>query len=50
MIFDFVLTTSSVPYSGNKKKYVLDWPIVPNTWLVIGTNLPKEKVLVLEDA
>lgn len=26
--------------SGNKKRYVLDWPIVPSTWLVkIGTNL-----------
>jgi hypothetical protein len=37
--------------SGSKKKYVLDWPIVPNTWPVkIGTNLSREEVLALEDA
>ena len=37
--------------SGSKKKYVLDWPVVPNTWPVkIGTNLSKEEVLALEDA
>jgi hypothetical protein len=36
--------------SGSKKKYVLDWPIVPNTWSVkIGTNLSREEVLALED-
>ena len=36
--------------SGNKKKYVLDWPIVLNTWPVkIGTNLSRGKVLALED-
>ena len=29
--------------SGSKKKYVLGWPIVPNTWLVkIGTNLSRD--------
>jgi len=34
--------------SGSKKKYVLDWPIVPNTWSVkIGTNLSREEVLAL---
>ena len=37
--------------SGRKKKYVLDWPIVPNTWPVkIVSNLSREKVLALEDA
>jgi hypothetical protein len=36
--------------SGSKKKYVLDWPIVPNTWPVkIGTNLSRKEVLALED-
>ena len=36
--------------NGNKKKYVLDWPIVSNTWLVkIGTNLSRKKVLTLEN-
>jgi hypothetical protein len=33
---------------GNNKAYVLDWPIVPSTWLVkIGTNLSREEVLAL---
>ena len=37
--------------SGSKKKFVLDWPIVPNTWPVkICTNLSREEVLALEDA
>jgi hypothetical protein len=37
--------------SGSKKKYVLDWPIIPNTWHVkIGTNLSRHEVLALEDA
>ena len=37
--------------SSSKKKYVLDWPITPNTWQVkIGTNLSREEVLALEDA
>jgi hypothetical protein len=37
--------------NDSKKKYVLDWPIVPNTWLVkISTNLSKDEVLALEDA
>ena len=37
--------------SGSKKKYVLDWPVVPNTWpMKIGTNLLREEVLALEDA
>ena len=31
--------------SDNKKKYVLDWPIIPNTWPV-----KREEVLTLEDA
>ena len=36
--------------SGSKKKHMLDWPIVPNTWSVkIGTNLLREEVLALED-
>ena len=36
--------------SGNKKKYVLHWPIVPNTWPVkIGTDLLREEVLALEN-
>ena len=36
--------------SGNMKKYVLDWPIVPNTWPVkISTNLSKEEVVAFED-
>ena len=37
--------------SGSKKKYVLDWPIVSNTWQVkIGTNLSREEILAFEDA
>ena len=37
--------------SGSKKKYVLDWPMVPNMWpLKIRTNLSREEVLALEDA
>jgi hypothetical protein len=36
--------------SGNKKKYALDWPIVPNTWPVkIDTNLSREEVLIFKD-
>ena len=36
--------------SGNKTKYVLDRPIVPNTWPVkIGTNLSRDEVLALVD-
>jgi hypothetical protein len=36
--------------SGNKKKYVLDWPVVPIIWPVkIGTNLSRQEVLALED-
>ena len=36
--------------SGSKKKYVLDWPTVPNTWpMKIGTKLSREEVLALED-
>ena len=36
--------------SGSLKKYVLDWPIVPNMWPVkIGTNLSREEVLALEN-
>ena len=34
----------------SKKKYVLDWPIVPNTLHVkIGTNISRQEVLALED-
>jgi hypothetical protein len=30
-------------------KYMLDWPLVPNIWLVkIGTNVLKEHVCVLK--
>lgn len=37
--------------SGNKKTYVLNWPIVPDTWLVkTRTNLLREEVLAPEDA
>lgn len=36
--------------SGSKKKYVIDWVIVPSTRLMnIGTNMFKEEVLTLED-
>jgi hypothetical protein len=35
--------------SDTKKKYVLDWPTVPNTWLVKKcVNLSREEVLALE--
>lgn len=38
--------------SASMKKYVLDWPILSNTWLVkiLGTNLSREEVLAFEDA
>jgi hypothetical protein len=37
--------------SGSWTKYVLDWPMVTNTWPVkISTNLSREEVLALEDA
>ena len=37
--------------SGTKKKYVLDWPIVFNTWpMKMGTNLSREEVLALDEA
>ena len=37
--------------SGSIKNYVLDWPIVPNTWPVkISTNLLKDEVVTFEDA
>ena len=36
-------------FHDNMKKFVLDWPLVPNTWPVkIGTNLLRKKVLALE--
>jgi hypothetical protein len=36
--------------NGNKKKYVLDWPVVPNIWpMKIGINISRQKVLALED-
>jgi hypothetical protein len=35
---------------GNKKKYMVDWLIIHNTWQVkISTNTSKEEVLVFED-
>lgn len=34
--------------TSTTKKYVLNWPIVPNT-VKIGTNLSKEEVLMLEE-
>jgi hypothetical protein len=37
--------------SGTKKKYVLDWPTMPNTWPVeMYVNLSREEVLALEVA
>jgi hypothetical protein len=37
--------------SGTKKKYVLDWPTVPNTWpMKLCVNLSRDEVLALEDA
>ena len=37
--------------NGSKKKYMLDWPIIFNTWHVkIGTNLSRQEVLALEGA
>ena len=37
--------------NGSMNNYLLDWPIVPNTWPVkIGTNLSKEDVLTFEGA
>ena len=37
--------------SENKKAWVLDWLVVPPTWLVkLGTNLTREEVFALEDA
>ena len=36
--------------NGKKKKYMLDWHVVPNTWPVkIGTNISRQEVLALED-
>ena len=36
--------------SGSMKKYVLDWPIAPNTWPVkISSNLSKNEVVTFED-
>ena len=49
--FWFCLDDINRCVSGSKKKYVLDWPIVPNTWpMKIGTTLSREEVLLLEDA
>ena len=37
--------------SENKKAWILDWPVVPPTWLVkLGTNLTCEEVFAPEDA
>jgi hypothetical protein len=36
--------------SATKKKYVLNWPIVPSTWLMkIRTNTSKKELLAFED-
>lgn len=36
--------------NGSKKKYVMEWVIVPSTRpMNIGTNMFKEEVLTLED-
>ena len=35
-------------FSGNKMKYIMDWPIPPNTWLVnMQTDLSRAEVLAL---
>ena len=60
----FVCSTNNVEYEfwsylddirccvkSSKKKYVVNWPIVPNTWwMKICINLSREEVLALEDA
>lgn len=46
--FWFCLEDIKYCLSGSKKKYVLDWPIIPNMW-PMKTNLSKEEVLALED-
>lgn len=49
--FWFCLNKLKYCVSGNKKKDVLYWPILPNTWLVkMGTRLALEEALALEDA
>ena len=36
--------------SENKKKYVLDWHVVPRIWpMKIGTNLSRQEISALED-
>jgi hypothetical protein len=36
---------------GTKRLWVLDWPQVPNVWLVLsGTNLTRQETLLLQDA
>ena len=36
--------------NGSKKKYVMDWHVAPNMWLVkIYTNLSRYEVSMLED-
>ena len=42
---------SNMQKDSSEKEYVLDWPIVPNTWwMKICINLSREEVLALEDA
>ena len=49
-MFWFCLDDIKCCMNDKKKKYVLVWPIVLNTWLVNrGTNLSREEVLALEN-
>ena len=35
---------------GSKRKWVIDWPDVPNVWPILsGTNLTQEETLLLQD-
>lgn len=52
MVHNFWICPSDIKCceSDNKEKYVVDWPIVSNTWSIkIGATLSKNKVLVLEE-
>lgn len=50
-VFWFFLDNIKCCVNGNKKKYVMDWPILLSLWLVkIRTSLLRGKMLVLEDA
>ena len=51
MSFSYYAVNIKCYVSVNRTKYVLDWPIVPNMWLVkIGTNIFEEEMVALEDA